>query len=78
MAPKGQSCGINSFFGGPERGDTQTAQLHVALAAIPAGQFEVWVTHQVNISALSGEGTSMGEALLLDTRGKMVARSTFS
>ncbi len=69
---------LNSFFGGPERRDTQTAQLRAALAAIPAGQFEVWVTHQVNISALSGEGTSMGEALVLDARGKMVARSSFS
>ena len=69
---------LNSFFGGPERGDAQTTQLRAALAAIPAGQFEVWVTHQVNISALSGEGTSMAEALVVDTRGKMVARSTFS
>lgn len=69
---------LNSFFGGAERRDAQTAQLRAALAAIPAGQFEVWVTHQVNISAMSGEGTAMGEGLVLDARGKMVGRSTFS
>ena len=69
---------LNSFFGGPESRDAQTAQLRSALAAIPAGQFEVWVTHQVNITALTGEGMAMGEALIVDTRGKMVGRSTFS
>lgn len=69
---------LNSFFGGTEARDTQTAQLRAALAAIAAGQFEVWVTHQVNITALTGEGMSMGEALIVDARGKMVARSTFS
>ncbi|MDP1742241.1 histidine phosphatase family protein [Polaromonas sp.] len=69
---------LNSFFGGVDSRGPQTAALRAALARIPAGQFEVWVTHQVNISALSGEGTSMGEGLVLDARGKMVARSTFT
>ena len=68
---------LNSLFDAPKSRDAQTAQSRAALAAIPARQFEVWVTNQVNITALTGEGTSMGEGLVLDTRGKMVARSTF-
>ena len=77
-AARGAVQRLNSFFGGPESRDTQTAQLRAALATIPAGHFEVWVTHQVNITALTGEGMAMGEALIVDTRGKMVGRSTFS
>lgn len=69
---------LNSFFAASDTREAQTAQLRAALAIIPVGQFEVWVTHQVNITALTGEGTSMGEALVVDKRGKMVARSTFS
>lgn len=67
---------LNSFFVSGGR-DTQTAQLRAALGRIPAGHFEVWVTHQVNMTALTGEGMAMGEGLLVDARGKMVARSTF-
>ena len=69
---------LNSFFGEANSSGAQTAALRVELARITAGQFEVWVTHQVNITALTGEGMAMGEALIVDTRGKMVARSTFS
>lgn len=56
---------LNSFF---ERGDTQgaqTAALRKALAAVPAGQVEVWVTHQVNITALTGVYPASGEVLVL-------------
>lgn len=67
---------LNSFFGSGGR-DTQTAQLRAALGRIPAGHFEVWVTHQVNMTALTGEGMTMGEGLVVDPWGKMVARSTF-
>jgi len=69
---------LNSFFGEADSKGAQTAALRAELALIAAGQFEVWVTHQVNITALTGEGMAMGEALIVDTRGKMVARSTFS
>jgi hypothetical protein len=30
--------------------------------------FELWVTHQVNISALTGAGAAMGQALWLTRR----------
>ncbi|CDS52890.1 hypothetical protein [Polaromonas sp. CG9_12] len=38
----------------------------------------MWVTHQVNMTALTGEGMVMGEALVLDVTGTVVARSTFA
>lgn len=66
---------LNSFFDGRQSEASQTAALRTALARIPAGQFEVWVTHQVNITALTGEVPSMGEALIVNAQGKMVARS---
>jgi phosphohistidine phosphatase SixA len=68
---------LNSFFDSRDSQAAQTAQLRTALARIPAGQFEVWVTHQVNMTALTGEGMVMGEGLVVDAQGKMVARSTF-
>jgi phosphohistidine phosphatase SixA len=55
----------------------QTAALRKRLAGIAGGRFEVWVTHQVNISALSGESTRMGEAVILGAAGKMLTRSSF-
>ncbi len=36
-----------------------------ALAAVPAGAFEVWVTHQFNIRALTGETTGSGDGVLM-------------
>lgn len=68
---------LNSTFGNRDSQAGQTAQLRAALARVPAGQFEVWVTHQVNMTALTGEGMVMGEGLVVNAQGKMVARSTF-
>jgi phosphohistidine phosphatase SixA len=69
---------LNSFFGEHRAKDAQTAQLRAALKDVPSGGFEVWVTHQVNMTALTGEGIAMGEALVLDARGTVVGRSTFA
>lgn len=52
--------------------------LRARLKAVPAGAFEVWVTHQVNITALTGEFTAMGEALIVDASGVLLARTTLS
>lgn len=41
------------------------AALRQRLAAVPAGRFEVWVSHQFTLSALVGVSTSSGEGLLL-------------
>jgi broad specificity phosphatase PhoE len=56
---------LNSFFDNPDAGPAQTATSRTLLARIPPGTFEVWVTHQVNASALTGEWLAMGEALVV-------------
>jgi phosphohistidine phosphatase SixA len=69
---------LNSFFGEHRARDARTATLRAALKGVPAGAFEVWITHQVNMTALTGEGMVMGEALMLDANGTVVGRSTFA
>lgn len=47
-----------------------------ALRAIGAGRFEVWVTHQVNITAATGEFVGMGAGVLVraaDAAGRVPA-----
>jgi hypothetical protein len=56
---------LDSFFDARESEPRQTAQLRERLAALRGPGFELWVTHQVNISALVGVSTSMGQALWL-------------
>ena len=58
--------------------DAQTKALRTRLGYLPAGQFEVWVTHQVNITALTGESTSMGEALVISSKAKVLGRTLFA
>ena len=53
---------LDSFFGDRSREAAQTAQLRAELARIEPGRFEVWVTHQVNITAFNGESVAMGAA----------------
>lgn len=55
---------LNSFFCEADAQTLQTeetARLRAALGSVPPGQFEVWVTHQANITALTGESPTMGE-----------------
>lgn len=68
---------LNSFFSGHGSEALQTAQLRAALERLPAGEFEVWVTHQVNMSALTGQGMAMGEGLLVNAQGKMITHIPF-
>jgi phosphohistidine phosphatase SixA len=56
---------LNSTFQGQGNPAAQTAELSAALAAMVPGRIEAWVTHQVNITALTGEFTTMGEVLVL-------------
>jgi phosphohistidine phosphatase SixA len=68
---------LDSFFDARERAAPQTAQLQQRLASLATGNgFELWVTHQVNISALTVSFTSMGQALWLVPRagGALEAR----
>lgn len=65
---------LNSFFGDSRAQEpAQTAELRTALAQLPQGSFEVWVTHQVNITAVTGDVPSMGEARIvrLQVQGKI-------
>lgn len=73
---------LNSTFEARGQADAQTTVLQARLDAMTPGAFEVWVTHQVNISALTGEGTSMGEALIVRAAGtksgvQILARTRF-
>ena len=52
-----------------------TARLREALRAIPATGFEVWVTHQVNISALTGRFAASGEGFVVDAAGAVRAQA---
>ena len=56
---------INSNFGRGAMAPEAIREVAQRLAAIGAGQFEVWVTHQVTITALIGEYTDMGKAWLV-------------
>ena len=74
---------LNSTFDNRAAQSAQTEVLHKRLRSIAPGQFEVWVTHQVNISAMTQEAPSMGEAFVvsLDTPtapAKLLARTTFN
>jgi phosphohistidine phosphatase SixA len=58
------------------------AELRRGLAAVPAGRFEAWVTHQFVLQDLAGESTTSGEALVLRAGGnntiQLLARATLS
>ncbi len=60
---------LASFFDDRSTEPAQTSSLLDALARAPAGGFEVWVTHMVNIVALSGESVAMGEGLVVSLAG---------
>ena len=71
---------LSSTFGSQSSNQNQPGQtlaLRALLAAIPAGQFDVWVTHQVNITALTGENAAMGEAIMVGSRGQALLRTRF-
>lgn len=55
---------LDSFFAGQGNRQRQTAEALDALRDWPAGRNELWVTHQVNITALTGAYLMMGEAIV--------------
>ena len=55
---------LNSFFQGQGDERRQTHAVLERARQMPAGHSWMLVTHQVNISALTGRGTAMGEVLL--------------
>lgn len=56
---------LDSFFGQPEDGAAQTAELIRAINALADGAPLVLVSHQVNITALTGIFPASGEGLIL-------------
>lgn len=60
---------LNSFFAGQGNQSTQTAVALGEARRVPAGENWVWVTHQVNISALTGTSVAMGEVLIARWNG---------
>ena len=69
---------LNSSFGRGDARNQARPLLLERLSRVGAGRFEVWVTHQVNIGAFTGESTAMGEGVLVDTAGKVMGRSNFA
>ena len=62
---------LDSFFGSADAGATRLRMqsIDAALRALPAGRFEVWVTHQVNATEAGSVFLGMGEGLLLRAGG---------
>jgi phosphohistidine phosphatase SixA len=56
---------LDSFFAGRDSEPAQTAALRAWIGAFRGPGNAALVTHQVNMTALTGEGASMGEVLVL-------------
>jgi broad specificity phosphatase PhoE len=65
---------LNSTFAGQGDSAAQQQALRERLSALPAGRTEVWVTHQVIMTALTGAYPEMGEGFLVDAQGRLRAR----
>jgi phosphohistidine phosphatase SixA len=66
---------LNSTFAGQGDPAAQQQALRERLSALPAGRTEVWVTHQVIMTALTGAYPEMGEGFLVDAQGRLKARA---
>jgi len=65
---------LNSTFAGQGQHEQQLQTLRERLLQLPAGQLEVWVTHQVIMTGLTGAYPAMAEAFLVDAQGSLLAR----
>ncbi len=65
---------LNSTFAGQGDSAAQQQALRERLQALPAGRTEVWVTHQVNMTGLTGAYPGMGEGFVVDRQGRLLAR----
>ena len=62
--------GLNSFFRDGSREAVQTAEVRALINQRPKGTSLVLVTHQVNITALSGVSPQSGEIVVLRPEGE--------
>jgi phosphohistidine phosphatase SixA len=58
---------LNSFFDDRSVEPDRTRELRAAIAAVPSAANVVWVTHQVNITALTGVVPAPGEIVVVRT-----------
>ncbi|WP_420348974.1 histidine phosphatase family protein [Pelagibius sp.] len=65
LGPVTEAPMLNSFFRDRSTADSQTVATAAALAELPPGETAVLVTHQVNITALTGVFPRSGEMVLL-------------
>jgi phosphohistidine phosphatase SixA len=57
---------LNSFFRDRSSADEQTAEVRAFLGSLPESERVLLVTHQVNITALTGRGIASGEIFLIE------------
>lgn len=69
---------LNSTFAGQGQPDRQLDELRARLSQWPAGQLEVWVTHQVIMTALTQAWPGMAEGFLVDRQGRLLVRGTMA
>ena len=65
---------LNSTFAGQGRQEQQLHMLSERLRQLPPGKLEVWVTHQVIMTGLTGAYPAMGEGFLINAQGSLLAR----
>lgn len=66
LAPVEHLPALNSFFRDRSMRETRTRDLRDYLAGLPRDERVVLVTHQVNITALTGRGVASGEVFVLE------------
>jgi phosphohistidine phosphatase SixA len=65
---------LNSTFAGQGEPEQQLAALRLRLQRLAPAALEVWVTHQVIMTALTQAYPAMGEGFLVDRQGQLLAR----
>ena len=65
---------LNSTFAGQGDARSQETAMRARLRDLPAGRREVWVTHQVNMTALTESYPALGEGFLVDRQGRLLVR----
>lgn len=67
LGPVKELQALNSFFQNPSDEEKQTKEILNFITSLPAGQATILVTHQVNITALTGIFPSPGEVIIIQT-----------
>ncbi len=66
---------LGSTFAGQGDATAQQQALLARLQGMPRGHREVWVTHQVIMTGLTGAYPAMGEGFVVDRQGRLLARA---